>query len=350
MKTRIVQNDTLPAQPATPGNGAPPRPPRRPNLAARMAHWSAGHRKTAIFGWLAFVLVAAIVGNNVGTKEISDLDTYAGESRRAEVALDRAGLRPVEEVVFIQSDAFTVKDPEFRAVIEEVTGRLSGLRYVENVTSPLSGDGEVSADGHAALFGFEIRGDSTQAEERVDPSLAAVASIQAEHPSFDIEQFGGASANKAVQKTISDDLKKAGELSLPITLIILVIAFGTLVAAGLPLLMGITAVVAALGLVAIPSHLLPVDGNLAAVVLMIGLAVGVDYSLFYLRREREERAAGRSERAALEAAAATSGRAVLISGLTVIVAMAGMLISGDKSFVSLAEGRSSWSRSPCSPR
>ena len=185
---------------------------------------------------------------------------------------------------------------------------------MENVTSPLTGDGEVSADGHAALVGFEIRGDSTQAKERVDPILAAVASVQAEHPNLDIEQFGGASANKAVQKTINEDLKKAGELSLPVTLIILTITFGTLVAAGLPLLIGITAVVAALGLVAIPSDLLPVDGNIAAVILMIGLAVGVDYSLFYLRREREERAAGRSERSALEAAAATSGRAVLISG------------------------------------
>ena len=109
-------------------------------------------------------------------------------------------------------------------------------------------------------------------------------------------------------------------------------------AAGLPLLIGITAVMAALGLVALPSELLPVDANLPAVILLIGLAVGVDYSLFYLRREREERAAGRSEGAALVAAAATSGRAVLISGVTVIVAMAGMFISGDKSFISFAEG------------
>ena len=127
-------------------------------------------------------------------------------------------------------------------------------------------------------------------------------------------------------------------LSLPITLIILIITFGTLVAAGLPLLIGLTSVMAALGLVAITSHLFPADSNLPAVVLLIGLAVGVDYSLFYLRREREERAAGRSERAALEAAAATSGRAVLISGVTVIVAMAGMFISGDKAFISFAEG------------
>ncbi len=233
-----------------------------------------------------------------------------------------------------------------------MTGRLAQLRYVENVESPLTGDGEVSADGHAALVDFEIarRFDASQGAGR-SHALAAAAAVQARHPNLDIEQFGGASADKAVDETINDDLAKAGELSLPITLIILIITFGSLVAAGVPLLIGITSVMAALGLVAIPSQLFPVDDNLAAVILLIGLAVGVDYSLFYLRREREERAAGRSERAALEVAAATSGRAVLISGFTVIVAMAGMFISGDKAFISLRRWeRSSWSRSPCSRR
>jgi hypothetical protein len=128
MKTRIIQNGEKPAQAETSGNGAPPRPPRTQNFAARMAHWSAGHRKTAILGWLAFVLVAFMVGNSLGTKEISDLDTYSGEAREAEVALDRAGLRPVEEVVFIQSDKLTVKDPQFRAAVEDVSGRLAQLR------------------------------------------------------------------------------------------------------------------------------------------------------------------------------------------------------------------------------
>jgi uncharacterized membrane protein YdfJ with MMPL/SSD domain len=303
-----------------------------------MAVWSGRHRKKAIWGWLAFVLVVFMAGNMVGTTQISDVDQFSGESHRAEVALDRAGLRPVKEVVFIQSDKLTLKDPAFRAAVQDVTGRLSRLQYVENVKSPLTGASAVSADGRATLVDFEIAGDSTQANERVDSSLAAVAAAQASHPALDIRQFGGASANKAVNQVIGDDLKKAGELSLPVTLIILILTFGTLVAAGLPLLIGITAVLAALGLVALPSALLPVDANLPAVILMIGLAVGVDYSLFYLRREREERAAGRSERSALETAAATSGRAVLISGVTVIVAMAGMFISGDKSFISFAEG------------
>src|SRR3954465_6278370 len=312
--------------------------PHSHHYAARIAAWSGRHRKKAIWGWLAFVVVVFALGNASGTTAISDVDQFSGESHRAEKALDRAGMRPVEEVVFVQSDKLTVKDPEFRAAVAEVTGRLAKLQYVENLKSPLAAGGDVSADRHAALVNFEIAGDSTEARKRVDPSLAATAAVQARHPDLVVEQSGGASGAKAINATITDDLKKAGELSLPVTLIILTLTFGTLVAAGLPLLIGLTAVMAALGLVALPSSILPVDANLPAVVLLIGLAVGVDYSLFYLRREREERAGGRSERGALETAAATSGRAVLISGVTVMVAMAGMFISGDKSFISFAEG------------
>jgi uncharacterized membrane protein YdfJ with MMPL/SSD domain len=308
------------------------------NIAARTAAWSGRHRKKAFWGWLGFVVVVLALGSAVGTTPIAEVDQFSGESGRAEKALDRAGMRPVEEVVFVRSDKLTVKDPEFTAAVNDVTARLAKLQFVENITSPLDGKSPISADGHAALVGFEIAGDSTEAMDRVDPSLAAVAAVQAAHPGLEVEQLGGASAGKAVSTVIGDDLAKAGELSLPITLIILTLTFGTLVAAGVPLLIGITAVMAALGVVALPSSIIPVDDNLPAVVLLIGLAVGVDYSLFYLRREREERAAGRSERDALEVAAATSGRAVLISGVTVIVAMAGMFISGDKAFISFAEG------------
>src|SRR3954471_7914012 len=308
------------------------------NLAGRMAVWSGRHRKKAIWGWLAFVLVVFAASSAIGTTNISEVDQFSGESHRAEVALHNAGMRPVEEVVFFQSDRLTIKDPAFRAAVQDVTRRLSAQKYVSHVKSPLTGASAVADGGHAALVDFHIAGDTTQATDRVDPILATVAAAQAQHPGLDIRQFGGASAGKAINEVINDDLAKAGKLSLPVTLIILIITFGTLVAAGLPLLIGITAVMAALGLVSIASSLLPVDSNLPAVVLLIGLAVGVDYSLFYLRREREERASGRDAPASLQAAAATSGRAVLISGVTVIVAMAGMFISGDKSFISFAEG------------
>ena len=133
-------------------------------------------------------------------------------------------------------------------------------------------------------------------------------------------------------------LATAGMIALPLTLVILLLVFGSAVAALVPLLLAITAVIATTSLIALPSQFIPVDESIAEVILLIGLAVGIDYSLFYLRREREERAAGRSEHAALEAAAATSGRAVLISGVTVMIAMAGMFLSGDKTFMSFSIG------------
>ena len=339
MKTRIIQREPEPERPDSSGEGADslPPPPTH-NLAARMARWSGQHRKKAFWGWLAFVFVAFAIGSAVGSQEISELDEFSGESGRAEKALDRADMRPVEEVVFVRSDELTIDDPEFQAAVEDAVDSISGVRYVENVDSPLTGAGEVSADGRAALVNFEIAGDAEEAADRVDPTLAATAAVQERHPELDIRQFGGASANEAINEVINGDLEKAGQLSLPITLIILVLTFGSLVAAGVPLLIGLTSVLAAMGLVAFTSYVVPVAGQLQAVILMIGLAVGVDYSLFYLRREREQRARGCSERASLEAAAATSGRAVLISGTTVIVAMAGMFISGDPTFISFAEG------------
>ena len=312
--------------------------PSSHNLASRMARWSSKHRKKAFWGWLAFVILAFAIGNAIGPNLISDLDNFNGESHRAEVALDRAGLRPQSEVVFVQSEKLTIKDPRFQAAVKDVTASLPKVPYVQNVKSPLAGESAVSEDGHAALVDFDVAGDSTEASDRIDAVLAAVAAAQKRHPDLAVEQFGSASANKAITDTIGDDLASAGLLSLPITLILLTLTFGTLVAAGVPLWIGLSSVMATLGLVNLPSQILPIDSNLSAVILLIGLAVGVDYSLFYLKREREERAAGRTEEGALEAAAATSGRAVLISGATVMLAMAGMFISGDKTFISFGMG------------
>ncbi len=308
------------------------------NVAARAAHWSAEHRKLAILGWLAFVVAAVFLGQAVGQSKIHGADAFSGESGRAERTLDDAGLRPNDEHVLIQSSRLTVDDPRFRAAIAGTAARLRRAKDVEHVVTPFTGAALVSADKHSALVDFEITGDDLQAAERLDPAKDAVAAVQDAHPGLRIEQFGRVSSNKELNDTFSNDLAKAELLSFPLTLLILILAFGSLVAALVPLSLGITTVVAALGLVALPSQLSPIDSNLQSVILLIGLAVTVDYALFYLRREREERAAGRSERSALEVAAATSGRAILISGLTVIASMAGMFLSGDKTFVSFAEG------------
>ena len=313
---------------------------QKENFAARAGRWSARHRKTAILGWIAFVVAAFMVGGAVGTQSPTDRDSGTGESGRAERIFYDAFPERSGETVLVQSPRRTAEDPAFRAAVADVVRRMEKLPQVASVRSPLTPEnaGQIAPGGHAAIVQVEMRRAEEDAEEDVPALLAQTSAAQAAHPDLRIEQFGDASAGKALGKMFDDDFKKAELLSIPVTLLILVVAFGAFVAAGLPLLLALSSVMATLGLVAVASHAIPVDDSVSSVVLLIGLAVGVDYSLFYLRREREERAAGRSERAALEAAAATSGRAVLISGLTVMIAMAGMFITGNSTFVGMAMG------------
>jgi uncharacterized membrane protein YdfJ with MMPL/SSD domain len=311
---------------------------QRENFAARAGRWSARHWKKAVFGWLAFVLASFAIGSMLGTDALSVNDPGPGESGRVQQTLNNEFEQPAKELVLVQSSSLAASSAEFRAAVRDVIRRLQAQPNVTNVTSPFAAGnaGRVSSDAHSALVDFDIRGKSEDAQDKVEPILATVANAQSAHPQFTIEEFGDGSVSKGISDQFGKDLAKAGILSLPITLVILLLVFGTLVAAGIPLLLALTSVFAAVGLLALPSKVLPMDDAVNAVVLLIGLAVGVDYSMFYLKRAREERAAGRSECASIEAAAATSGRSVLISGFTVIVAMAGMFISGDKTFSGFA--------------
>ena len=208
------------------------------NLAARMGRWSADHWKTATFGWLAFVVAAFALGM-AGTKSIDPNTAGPRESGRMDRILDAGFKRPAAESVLIQSRTLSTTDAAFTAAVGDVVARLSKLEAVQNVRT-----GQVSPDGHSALVEFEIRGAADKAAEKIDPVLAQVDAAQKAHPQLYVGEFGMASAVDALAKTVAQDLGKAGMLSLPITLVILVIAFGALVAAGLPLLLALTAVFA----------------------------------------------------------------------------------------------------------
>jgi uncharacterized membrane protein YdfJ with MMPL/SSD domain len=307
------------------------------NIAARMGRWSASHWKTAVFGWIAFVVLAVMAGSMIGTKQIDQQDSNTGQAHKADQILKQAGFQadPQTEIVLVQSKTDTIHDAAFRAAVADVvaTVRPFAAEY-KNLRSPLDHADQVTTDGHTAMVEFDMRGTQKVAEKRIDKITTATGKIQARHPGYFVGEAGSISSGKALNDAFNSQIAKAGERSVPLTLLILLVVFGSLVAAGIPLLLALSAVMATLGLVSIPSHLVPMDPNVSAVVLLVGLAVGVDYALFYLKREREERAAGASSRAALEAAAATSGRSVLISGLTVMVAMAGMLFAQDRTYLS----------------
>jgi RND superfamily putative drug exporter len=266
----------------------------RLNLAARAGRWSATHWKTATFGWMAFMVAAVAIGGAVGTKQLGDEDAAPGESGRMATVLDDSFDRPAEESVLVESDTLTAKSPAFAAAVEDVVARVSATGVATNIQSPLEpvNAEQISADGRSAVIRFDIRGDPDEAADKIAPVVAAVDAAKPAHPDLFVGSFGETTADEEINEAVGKDLERAGLLSLPVTLVVLVLAFGALVAAGIPLLLAITAVIATMGLLALPSQVWPVDENVSAVVLLIGLAVGVDYSLFYLKREREERAAG----------------------------------------------------------
>jgi uncharacterized membrane protein YdfJ with MMPL/SSD domain len=314
-----------------------------PNFAARAGRWSARHRKTAILGWILFVVLATVIGGSVGQRTLDDSASGNGDSKRGSMLIEAADFPEQSgEQVLIQAKGGAAADgPEVRAAVRDVVQRLERLDGVTEIESPLRPEhraNTVSADGRSVVVNFTLPGDAEATEQAVAAPLAAVAEVQAAHPDVRVEEFGDASADKIVNEKSAEEESRGHMISLGLTLLILLVAFGAAVAAGVPLLLAITAVVATTGLLGPVSQLTELHGAVQQVIILIGLAVGVDYAMFYVRREMEERDKGRSGADALEIAAATSGRAVLISGFTVMAAMAGMFFAGNPVFVSFGVG------------
>jgi uncharacterized membrane protein YdfJ with MMPL/SSD domain len=304
------------------------------NMAARAGRWSAAHWKTATFGWLAFAVAAVMVGSMHGTVKQTSAEQTNGQAARAERMLTAAHVKSrASEYVLVRSQTLTARSPAFRRTVNDVRTKLAQTANTRNVHV-----GPVSKDGHVELVEFDVKGDSDTADSRIQPALTAVSTLAAAHPGYTISEVGDASISKAMNKVISNGIAKAEKLSLPITFAILLLAFGAFLAAGIPVLVAFTAVLAAIGLTHLGSGLIHEADPTASVIVLMGMAVGVDYSLFYLKREREERNRGASKEEALQRAAATSGRAVLVSGLTVMTAAAGLTLSGNSVFTSLGLG------------
>ena len=318
--------------------------PARAPIVERVAGWSARHRKTAVFGWLLLVVVAVAVGHQLGTSNVNSYDP--GQAGQAERVLDRPVVQqPDAESVLVQGRSAGqtyASDPEMRQAVREVVAALRALPgSAAGIQSPLTSSGLVSASPGrpgSALVTFNVAGKPGNDDTAVVPALNAVAAVQAHHPGLKVEEAGGASVDRAIGSVTGNDFRKAEVTSIPVSLVLLLVVFGALIAAGIPLLLAGTAVISAISLLAIPGRWLPVDSTTSSIVLLVGMAVGIDYSLFYLRRTREERAAGRSTAEALRIAAHTSGRAIIVSGLTVMIALAGLFLTGIDVFSGVAIG------------
>jgi RND superfamily putative drug exporter len=312
-------------------------PPGHRPVVERIAGWSARHRKTAIFGWLLLVFALVAVGQVLGSKSAIQYDPgQSGQAERALHSMTGNDTTPPTEDVLIQArsgNATYAADPAMRSAARQVAAALAAL------PKAAAGIGtQVSKDGRTALVTFTVPGNPNNQTSTVAPAQQAVAAVQARYPHLIVAESGDASITGAITNAISSDFHKAETTSVPVTLILLLVVFGSLIAAGIPLLLALTAVMAAISLLSVVGQWLPIGQTTPEVVLVIGMAVGIDYSLFYLRREREERARGRSHEQALRIAAGTSGKAILISGLTVMISLGGLFLTGLSLFDGMAIG------------
>ena len=342
-------------------------------VVERIACWSAAHAKTAVIGWFGLVAAAFLAGQLLGTQSLPQYDP--GQAGLGEQALHELNVTtPPTESVLIQprgpgaSRLTFANDPRMQAAARQLAAALHRLHFAAmDVSSPILAAGGttsaadkaaaagkapgnllgaadvsagnlISADGHSALVTFEVAGPHANVGSTVAVDQAAVARVQAVYPDLLVAEAGSASASAAGNSLLESDFRRAEFTAVPITLVLLLVVFGALIAAGIPVVLAGSAVAATISLLAIPSRFLPIRSGTSEIVLILGMAVGVDYSLFYLRREREERAAGRSPAEALRVAAATSGRAIVVSGLTVMISLAGLFLSGIELFTGMAFG------------
>jgi uncharacterized membrane protein YdfJ with MMPL/SSD domain len=282
-----------------------------------IGRWSTRRPWLAVGAWLAFVVLAVGALGVTGSESLQS--GVAGESARAEKMLTQHQAQPPgREFAYLHSDSLRANEPAFRAAIGRVTASMEQALGTRVSTG-------WSAGGHSALVGGPIARGFSTAALRAQVAAAGDGRITAVLD----DNSGGSAGN---------DLKRAEQLSVPVTLLVLLIAFGAVVAAVVPVLLGATAVIAAFGLLGPISQVFPLDSSVKTVVLLIGMAVGVDYALFYVIRSREERARGLTPHDALERTARTSGHTVVVAGTTVAIAMAGQFMIGTDIFNGIASG------------
>jgi uncharacterized membrane protein YdfJ with MMPL/SSD domain len=283
-----------------------------------IGRWSILHSRVAVAAWIAFVVACVAFGAISGTKTLDN--GAVGESAHGYAIMNKNRLwRPARELAYIHAQ----RAPVPTSAIRDVERRFGALG--------LTPERKLSADGRSAVVLAELT-----RQVPVERIREAVSGAARAHPRLTIEETGDVSAEQARNRTVDHDLHRAELLSMPVTLLVLLFAFGALTAALVPVVLALSAVAAGLGLLGPLSQLFPVENSAKTVVLLIGMAVGVDYALFFVVRSRAERSRGVAIGEALETTLRTSGRTVIVSGATVAIAMAGMYIVGVRTLNGIA--------------
>jgi len=334
------------------------------SFTARIAMWSARRRRWVALGWVLLVMLA-FVACQAAPVDTDIKEEGPGEAGKGlDLFRERFGEEQsnAQEIVVFSHPSLNVDDPEYQDTVIGLMEDLRALREVSSdeatATTPVLASRRIvsgtithyetglpreqspfvaqnDSGGDVTFTLVDLEGDSDEAVENVDHLLAAVEGAQTAAPEFTILEGGGASQNKQIEELINEDFSFALFLNIPITLVILVLAFGALLAALVPLALAIAAIIVAAGILSF-SQVYPLSEVYIEIVLLMGLATGIDYALFVVSRYRTERRAGHAKEEALQTATATSGKAVVFAGAAVLLAISGMFLVGNAIFSSLA--------------
>ncbi len=321
-------------------------------MTQSLARFSARRPIITIGAWIVLVVIAlAIVGQLLPSATTTELKLSGGfESAKAVAALEklRGGPEPISEVIVIQSETLTVDDPAFASKVNSVLQEIVGLGdeiigdgavnyYMLSALAPETAENLVSADRRTTLMTIPIAGDFDEAAVNVKEVIEVVERAD-EADDFRVLISGPASVSYETNEFARHDLEQGERVGVPVALLILLALFGAVVAALIPIGLAIVAIVIALGFVAVIGQVFDLVFFVTLMITMIGLAVGIDYSLFIISRFREEMDRGLSVQEAVARAGETAGRTVLFSGLTVVIALCGMFIIPMGFFQSLGLG------------
>ena len=310
------------------------------SFTGRIASWSARHRWWVVGASALFIVLMIMVLGSVETKTLE----YNGEGESAkafDLITDRFDVvvTPTEQLVF-SNPSLDVNNPTYRSTVQSLVQQLRALPEVESVTSyyDTQDPGMVSEDGSVLLAQVVIEGDVDDADKKVDAILDTVRAAATQAEGFEIAMGGPVSIEKQLSDIDEEDFGIMIIVTMVLALSLMLIAFRAVVAAVLPLILALGAIFSALGVAALVSNVYPMIDFLAQVVLLMGMAVGVDYSLFIVSRFRNERKAGRSKLDAIAVASNTTGRAVFYAGVTVLLSLVGLMLTDSAIFVSMSAG------------
>ena len=311
-------------------------------ITGRIARQSARRPWLTLSVWAALLVVALMsagtIGEHVTSAQKNLITTEADRVAEldADLRASAGGRELFDESVIVTSEAHQYGDPAFDAAIAEVTTALHATRGVVDVVTPALGS-PVAQNGASAMVQFQTTADTAVVQAAVD----AVNAL--EHDDVETFVFGTESAALAFTELAADELARGELFGLVAALVILVFVFGALVAAGLPLLVAIVSIITATGVGAVVARALdsagvPISDSLTIFIAMLGLALGIDYSLLSVQRFREELAHGASPTDAITTTGSTANRAVLFSGATIVVSLGGLLLVPLNMFLGIGIG------------